>query len=101
MNYCNFSEILRKLRKSNGLTQKELGERIGLSKAVVSKYENGMGYPTFDTLIRISKFFGVTTDYMLGVESEHTIDVSGLTESQCDTLKHIVSEFKKANNETH
>ncbi len=101
MNYCNFSEILKKLRKNNGLTQKELGERIGLSKAVVSKYENGMGYPTFDTLIRISKFFGVTTDYMLGVESKHTIDVSGLTESQCDALQRIASEFKKSNNETH
>lgn len=101
MNYCNFSEILKKLRKSNGLTQKELGERIGLSKAVVSKYENGMGYPTFDTLIRIAKFFGVTTDYMLGVENESTIDVSGLTDSQCDTLQRVVSEFKKANNETH
>lgn len=48
VNYCNFGEILKNLRKSRNLTQKELGAKIGLSKAVVSKYENGMGYPTYD-----------------------------------------------------
>ena len=53
MNYCGFSEIFKSLRKNSGMTQKELGDCVGLSKAVVSKYENGMGYPTFDTLLRI------------------------------------------------
>lgn len=101
MNYCNFSEILRNLRKNSGLTQKELGERVGLSKAVVSKYENGMGYPTFDTLIRIAKFFCVTTDYMLGMESKSTIDVSELTESQRASVQRIVSEFEKMNKKNH
>ena len=41
MNSNNFGDNLKHLRKSNNLTQKELGSRIGLSKAVVSKYENG------------------------------------------------------------
>lgn len=97
MSYYDFGEILRSLRKQSGLTQSELGRRVSLSKAVVSKYENGMGYPTFDTLIRIAKFFCVTTDYMLGVESNSTIDVSGLTESQRASVQRIVSEFEKMN----
>lgn len=101
MNYCNFSEILKNLRKTNGLTQKELGEHVGLSKAVVSKYENGMGYPTFDTLIRIAKYFGVTTDYLLGVEAASALDVSGLTESQLEAVHRTVNEFKKANKKSH
>lgn len=98
MNYCNFDIIFKKLRKSHNLTQKELGEHVGLSKAVVSKYENGMGYPTFDVLIRIAKYFGVTTDYLLGVENEKTFDVSKLTESQIDTIYQLIAEFQKANN---
>lgn len=97
MYYCNFSEILRNLRKSSGLTQKELGERVGLSKAVVSKYENGMGYPTFDTLIRIARFFSVTTDYLLGVNGEIAMDVSGLSASQLEVVQRTVVEFRKAN----
>ncbi|MDE7280391.1 MAG: helix-turn-helix domain-containing protein [Ruminiclostridium sp.] len=101
MSYYDFGEILRSLRKQSGLTQSELGRRVGLSKAVVSKYENGMGYPTFDTLIRIAKFFSVTTDYLLGAENGNILDVSGLTESQLEAVQRTVNEFKKANKENH
>lgn len=97
MNYCNFGEILKNLRKSRNLTQKELGAKVGLSKAVVSKYENGMGYPTYDVLIRIAQYFGVTTDYLLGVASGKTVDVSNLTDSQINTIHQLIAEFNKAN----
>ncbi|MDE6579918.1 MAG: helix-turn-helix domain-containing protein [Ruminiclostridium sp.] len=101
MSYYDFGEILRSLRKRNGLTQSELGRRVGLSKAVVSKYENGMGYPTFDTLIRIARFFSVTTDYLLGVESGNILDVSGLSDSQLEAVQRTVNEFKKVNEKKH
>ena len=70
MYYSEFGENLKKLRIGQNLTQKEFGAKVGLSKAVVSKYENGLGYPTFETLIRIAAFFGVTTDFILGVAKE-------------------------------
>lgn len=97
MNYCDFGENLKKLRKSRNLTQKELGAKVGLSKAVVSKYETSMGYPTFDVLIRIAQYFGVTTDYLLGVGGCKTVDVSNLTDSQIDTIHQIIAEFSKIN----
>ena len=97
MNACNFSDILKQLRKSHNLTQAELGKNVWLSKAVVSKYENGLGYPTFDVLIRIADFFGVTTDYLLGVSKGKTIDVSDLSDSQIDALHRIIIEFSKTN----
>lgn len=97
MNYCNFGENLKKLRTGRNLTQKDFGSRVGLSKAVVCKYENGMGYPTFDALIRIAQFFGVTTDYLLGVSNGKTVDVSGLTDSQVETIHALIAEFNKAN----
>lgn len=97
MNYCDFGENFKKLRKSRNLTQKELGAKIGLSKAVISKYENGMGYPTYDVLIRIAYYFGVTTDYLLGVASGKTVDVSKLTDSQIDTIHQLIAEFNKVN----
>ena len=94
MIYCEFGENLKALRKQRNLTQADLGVHIGLSKAVISKYENGLGYPTFDILIRFSKFFGVTTDYLLGVAQSKTINVSGLTDSQIDILHNLIAEFK-------
>lgn len=45
MYYSEFGDNLRKLRKSRNLTQKELGMQVGLSKAVVSKYENSLVIP--------------------------------------------------------
>ena len=97
MNVCDFGAVLKQLRKSHNLTQKELGLKIGLSKAVVSKYENGMGYPSFDVLILIAKYFDVTTDYLLGAEKSKTVDVSMLTDTQIDTVHRIIAEFNKAN----
>ena len=73
MNTCDFGTVLKELRKSRNLTQKEFGSNFGLSKAVVSKYENGMSDPTFDMLILIA-------DYLLGAEKKKTIDVSMLTD---------------------
>lgn len=97
MNVCDFGAVLKQLRKINNLTQAELGSRVGLSKAVVSKYENGMAYPTYDVLIQIANYFGVTTDYLLGASKGKTIDVSTLTDSQIDTIHRIISEFNSAN----
>ncbi len=97
MNVCDFGTVLKQLRKSHSLTQEELGKQIGLSKAVISKYENGMGYPTFDVLLQISKVFGVTTDYLLGVSKGKTVDVSSLTDTQIDAVYKIINEFNKAN----
>lgn len=97
MNICDFGTVLKELRKSHNLTQKELGCHIGLSKAVISKYENGMGYPTFDVLIVIADYFKVTTDFLLGVEKRKTLDVSMLNETQNDTVRRIITEFNKSN----
>lgn len=97
MEYRDFSYMLKSLRKSKGITQSQLGANIGLSKAVISKYENGLGYPTFDVLIKMADFFGVTTDYILGVSKVKTIDVSKLTDSQIDTVHKVIAEFNKAN----
>jgi len=97
MSYYDFGEILKSLRKRGGLTQSELGRHIGLSKAVISKYETGIGYPNFETLIHIAKYFGVSTDYLLGAENGKSIDISGLTESQTELIPRTVAEFVKAN----
>lgn len=97
MNYSNFGENLKHLRKSLELTQKDFGSKVGLSKAVVSKYENGMGYPSFDVLVRIAQYFGVTTDYLLGVARGKAVDVSELTDSQIASIHQLIAEFRIAN----
>ena len=60
-----FHEKLQELRKRKGLTQEELAAYLYVSRAAVSKWESGRGYPSIDSLKAIAKFFGVTVDELL------------------------------------
>ncbi|WP_242272370.1 helix-turn-helix transcriptional regulator [Bacillus cereus group sp. BfR-BA-01538] len=57
---------LRKLRKKNNLTMKELGQKLNLAESTISGYENGNRKPDYETLNKFADFFEVTTDYLLG-----------------------------------
>ena len=63
-----FNEKLQELRKSNGLTQEELAEKLYISRTAVSKWESGRGYPNIDSLKEISMFFSVSIDELLSSE---------------------------------
>ena len=60
-----FKEKLLELRKQKGLTQEELAEALYVSRTAVSKWESGRGYPSIESLKRISKVFSVTIDELL------------------------------------
>lgn len=62
----SFAQRLRYLRKQHRLTQKELGEKLGVSGPTVTRWEKGQFEPETDKLKDISDFFGVTIDYLLG-----------------------------------
>ena len=61
----DFHEKLQELRKARGLTQEELAEALYVSRAAVSKWESGRGYPGIDSLKAISKYFSITIDDLL------------------------------------
>lgn len=68
-----FNEKLQELRKQKGLTQEELAEMLYVSRAAVSKWESGRGYPNIDSLKAISKFFSVSLDNLLSSDAVLTI----------------------------
>ena len=59
---------IQELRKHNGLSQEGLGEALGVSRQAVSKWEGDNGIPELDTLIAMSRLFGITIGELLGVE---------------------------------
>ena len=66
-----FKEKLTKLRKSNGMSQEELAEKIEVSRQAISKWELGDSIPDSDKIVALSKIFNVTTDYFLKDEIEN------------------------------
>lgn len=63
-------DTLKELRNDKNLTQKELSEKLGLSKNAVCEYEKGRAEPSIETLIELSKIFGVSVDYLVGIEDD-------------------------------
>ena len=61
-----FAKRIRELRKSNGLTQEELGKLVNISKVSISFYESGARMPSLDTLTALCDVFKVDLEYLLG-----------------------------------
>ncbi|NLG03886.1 MAG: helix-turn-helix transcriptional regulator [Clostridia bacterium] len=60
-----FSDKLQIIRKSKGITQEELAEKLGLSRQAIAKWESGMTYPDITNLIQLSELFHITIDYLV------------------------------------
>lgn len=65
-----FAEKLIQLRKKAGWSQEELAEQMNVSRQSVSKWEGAQSVPDLEKMIRLSRLFGVTTDYLLKDEIE-------------------------------
>ena len=57
---------IKKLRQQAKLSQKEFGKLFNVAESTIGMYERGERKPDYDTLLAISSYFGVTTDYLLG-----------------------------------
>lgn len=60
-----FSEKLTELRHSRGWSQEQLGERLGVTRQTVSKWELGSTTPELEKLAMMSDIFGVSTDELI------------------------------------
>ena len=65
---AEFKERLKELRLERGLTQTELANKTKISQAGIAKWETGDRTPNLEYLIVLAKFFGVSADYLLGLE---------------------------------
>jgi len=66
-------ENLRKTRKNTGLSQRQLGDRIGVSEQVIGYWERGNRMPSSAKVILLAGILGVTSDYLLGLSDESSI----------------------------
>lgn len=65
----NLADRIQHLRKSKGISQEELADRMGVSRQAVSKWESEQTNPDIEKIVMLSELFEVTTDYLLkGIE---------------------------------
>jgi transcriptional regulator with XRE-family HTH domain len=63
-----FKERIKELRIERGLGQELLAKHLGVSKGLISLWENGLREPTMSNLIIVAKYFDVSIDYLVGLE---------------------------------
>ncbi len=88
---------IKQLRNQKNISQVNLAKLLGVSKSVVSSYENGIHLPPYDVLTKMARIFGVSTDYLLGVGSNRVVCVEGLTDTQIEALIMIIDELRSTN----
>ena len=90
-----FGENIKKLRLSLGMNQIEFGNCLNVTKQSVSNWENGNIQPSIDMLIKISKKFSISSDYLLGISEERGLDTKGLTDKQLTYIQLLIDDIRK------
>ena len=85
---------LRALRQARKMSQVDLARRLGVTKQSVSNWENDNIQPSIEMLVKLSKTFSVTTDYLLGLDSGEYLDVSGLEPGIVAHIRQLVDALR-------
>lgn len=92
-----FGMKLKALRQERGITQKQLADSMGLVTASISSYETGGNYPSAEVIIKLCKFFNVSSDYMLGLNDTRKFNMTDLTDEQYQTITSLITQFRRLN----
>ena len=95
------NENIQRLRLSMGLSQVELAGVLNVSKQCVSNWENDNVQPSIEMLVRLSDYFRVTTDHLLGRAEGDMADLSGLSEEQAAHIRLLIRDLLRLNTSAH
>lgn len=90
----NLGIKLKELRTEKNMTQKQLADRLGVAISAISSYESCLRYPSYDTLIKYARIFHVSTDYLLGLESRKSLDVSDLSDKEISAISQLIDVIR-------
>ena len=94
MEKLTMGQRIAQQRKALGLSQEGLGDRMGVSRQAISKWESDGAVPEIDKLIALSKLFSVSVGWLLGVEESAPQQAEELTEAQMKMVEEIVKKYQ-------
>lgn len=91
------SEKIRELREIAGYSQSQLAKKLDVTRSSVNAWEMGLSTPTTQYIVALSKLFHVSTDYILGLDSDISISLSGYTPDEIEIIYNLLKYFDKMN----
>lgn len=89
------AETIKSLRENANITQSELGKNLNVTRSSINSWEQGVSVPSTALLVQLAQFFHVSTDYLLGLEQNLTLDISALDETEVKILCELVKHFSE------
>lgn len=89
----DFGQRLVRLRKEHGLSQKELAQKIQVSKSTLANYENDMGFPSLSVAEDMADVFNVSLDYLACGEKAKIITARNLKDDQIQLITELIQEM--------
>lgn len=89
------AERIKSLREKLELTQAEVARRLGISRAGVNAWEMGLSVPSTQYVVELAKIFGVSADYLLGMDRTAVVSVEGLSEKQVAAVVNLIECFRE------
>ena len=86
---------IKMLRERLNLTQSDLAKKLGLTRSGVNAWEMGISVPSTQYIVELAALFGVSTDYLLDIEKEKSININGLSEKEVGMIIELVEYFKQ------
>ncbi len=91
------ADRIKKIRESQNQTQTELAKRLGITRSSVNAWEMGISVPSTQYLVELANIFHVSTDYLLGLNTTASVDVSGLTDKDIEMVHSLISHLREKN----
>ncbi len=88
------ADKIKSLREKNGLTQSSLAKKLNVTRSSVNAWEMGISVPSTSLIVDLAVLFHVSTDYLLGVESTSSLDISGLNDREIMIIYDLIQYFK-------
>lgn len=94
--FDNFSEKLKTLRINSNLTRQQVADRVGVTMAMVSFYENGDRLPSLKVLVKLASLYKVSVDYLLDIKSpnKNNLSTEGLSDKQIKSLQEVIDCYR-------
>lgn len=90
--------VSKSCEKKNKISQKELAALLGVSRSSVNGWELGINMPSTQYIIKMACLWHVSTDYLLGIEKNKTLSLSGLNQSDRKLIYSFYREITKNKN---
>ena len=92
---------ISQLRSALGWSQVDLATRLNVAKQTVSNWENENILPSIEMLVRLTRVFGVSADYLLELDSIPRLSIEGLPSSVVAHIFQLIEDYRAIQNQNN